>query len=68
METNTGLTTHSFRHSHVSLLLSRGVDIPAVSKRLGHQNSQITMQIYAHMLEDSDNALDVLNEYTSEYL
>lgn len=41
-----GVSLHSLRHTHASELLSAGVPIPAVSKRLGHVNPNITMGIY----------------------
>lgn len=57
---------HSFRHSHVALLLSRGVDIYAISRRLGHNNIRTTLQIYSYLLrekEDEENKkiIKVLN-------
>lgn len=50
---------HSFRHSHVALLLSHDVDIYAISKRLGHKNIRTTLQIYSYLMkekEDKENA------------
>lgn len=55
------MSNHIFRHSHVSLLISKNVDIATISKRIGHSNSQMTLSVYAHMLKDKDNALDVLD-------
>ena len=49
---------HSLRHTHASILLSQGIQILTVSKRLGHSSPTITMQTYAHViqeLEESDN-------------
>ena len=46
---------HSFRHSHVALLLSEGVDIYAISKRLGHNNIRTTLQIYSYLLTEKEN-------------
>jgi integrase len=43
-----GAGLHSLRHSHASQLLSAGVPLPAVSKRLGHSSVNITAQIYSH--------------------
>ncbi|KRM54592.1 tyrosine-type recombinase/integrase [Lacticaseibacillus sharpeae] len=42
---------HGLRHSHGSYLLSRGVDVQYVSKRLGHKNLAITLKVYAHVLD-----------------
>ncbi|MGA7412363.1 MAG: tyrosine-type recombinase/integrase [Bryobacteraceae bacterium] len=58
-----GYSLHSFRHSHGSHLLSHGVSLVTVSKRLGHLNPHITAAIYAHSLtEDDHKAAEVLNE------
>ncbi|MFN7939868.1 MAG: site-specific integrase [Bryobacteraceae bacterium] len=45
---------HTLRHTHASLLLSRGVPLPAVSARLGHADPNITARIYSHALPDDD--------------
>ena len=50
--TNIGI--HSLRHSHGSQLLSKGVPLPTVSKRLGHSNVYTTATIYAHALPKDD--------------
>ncbi|WP_203632210.1 site-specific integrase [Lacticaseibacillus suibinensis] len=47
------ITFHGLRHSHVSFLLSRNVDIYYISKRLGHSDITITLRVYSHMLDDS---------------
>ena len=39
------------RHSHGSLLLSKGVDIATVSKRLGHSSISTTIENF-HVLDD----------------
>lgn len=45
------LTTHALRHTHASLLLENGVSIDAISRRLGHENSKVTKEIYLHVTE-----------------
>lgn len=56
------ITLHGFRHSHVSFLIKKGVEITAISKRLGHKNSQITLSTYAHFYNDNtDKIIDILN-------
>ncbi|MFT9313908.1 tyrosine-type recombinase/integrase [Leuconostoc pseudomesenteroides] len=51
---------HGLRHSHVSYLLHRGVDISYISKRVGHSNTTITLQVYAHLLKEKEQAQDAL--------
>jgi integrase len=47
---------HAFRHSHVSMLIRAGVDILTISRRLGHANASITLNVYGHMIEGADAA------------
>jgi integrase len=51
-----GVSLHSLRHTHASELLSKGVPIATVAKRLGHANANITLSIYAHALEADELA------------
>lgn len=48
------LNPHKFRHTAASLLISKGVDIITVSKRLGHAKISTTTDIYSHVLKESD--------------
>lgn len=45
---------HAFRHSSSGLLLSQGVDIVTVSKRLGHTRTSTTTDIYSHLLQEAN--------------
>ena len=45
---------HSFRHSAASILIHSGTDVVTVSKRLGHANTSTTLNIYSHILAESD--------------
>lgn len=54
------VTTHYMRHTHTSLLASKGVSLQTISRRLGHSNSRITEEIYLHVtkeMESKDRAL-----------
>ena len=53
------LTPHALRHTHVSLLAEAGVSLDAISRRVGHEDSKITKEIYLHITErqkEKDNA------------
>lgn len=43
------LTPHALRHTHVSLLAEAGVPLETISRRLGHNDSAITREIYLHV-------------------
>ena len=47
-----GFHFHSLRHTHVAMLLYKGIDLYAISKRLGHSNMTITAKTYAYMLDE----------------
>lgn len=53
-----GFHFHSLRHSHVALLLSKGVDIYAISKRLGHARFDITLNTYAYLIDEQKQKND----------
>lgn len=43
------LTSHIFRHTHVSLLAENGIQLTAIMERVGHEDSDITTKIYTHV-------------------
>lgn len=49
-----GVTLHTFRHTHAALLLAQGVDVMSVSRRLGHENVRITLDLYGHLMPGQD--------------
>jgi integrase len=58
-----GVSLHTMRHSHGSQLLSLGVPLPTVSKRLGHASVNVTATIYAHALpSDETEAAEIWAE------
>ena len=50
-----GFNIHSMRHTHATLLLKHGVKPNVVADRLGHSNATITLNIYAHVLENMED-------------
>lgn len=48
---------HDLRHSHAAYLISSGVPLLAVSRRLGHASIQITADRYGHLLPDVDEGI-----------
>ena len=47
---------HDLRHSHVSLLVSLGIEPLEISRKVGHSNIAITMNTYAHLYTDKQIA------------
>lgn len=48
---------HDLRHSHATILINSGVNIVAVSKRLGHTDINQTLKTYTHLLKDTDEKM-----------
>ncbi|MFC1256486.1 MULTISPECIES: tyrosine-type recombinase/integrase [Staphylococcus] len=60
------VTSHALRHSHCSYLLSKGISIYYISKRLGHKNISVTTDVYSHLLEETykeenEKTVDIIN-------
>lgn len=54
---------HDFRHSHASFLIQNGASIVLVAKRLGHTNTEQTLNTYAHLFPNSENDLiEIINK------
>lgn len=45
------ITTHWLRHTHASMLLANGIPIDTISRRLGHDTTEITQRVYLHIIE-----------------
>jgi integrase len=57
------LTVHELRHTHASLLFEAGQSVKVVQERLGHASAQVTLNTYAHLLQDAQSrAAAALNE------
>lgn len=48
------LRLHDLRHSHATVLINKGANIVAVSRRLGHANVEITLKTYTHLFKESE--------------
>lgn len=46
------ITPYSLRHTHASYLISKGISIEYISKRLGHASIAITLDVYTHLLDE----------------
>lgn len=60
---NKQISSHIFRHSHISLLSELGVPIKAIMDRVGHSDPKTTMTIYTHITKKArTNVVDILNK------
>lgn len=46
------INPHLFRHSAASVLLANGVDVLTVAAMLGHANASMTLNTYAHAIDE----------------
>lgn len=51
------IRVHDLRHSHATNLINKGANIVAVSKRLGHSDTSMTLRVYTHLLEETEEEL-----------
>ena len=66
---NLGCRFHDLRHSHATLLIQSGVPINLVSKRLGHSDVSITLQVYTHALKQKDDmAKNTMDKINSDFM
>lgn len=57
------LRLHDLRHTCATYLISKGIPIATVSKRLGHSNIYTTLNTYTHSVNDDEiTAIDMFNE------
>ena len=49
------LRIHDLRHTHAAWLLSDGVPVFVVQRRLGHSSSATTENVYGHLTPDADD-------------
>jgi integrase len=47
-------TLHGLRHTHASQLISAGMDVLTISRRLGHGSPTITLSVYGHLFSNTD--------------
>lgn len=50
-----GTTSHDLRHHYASVLLAAGESVVAVAERLGHENANLVLSTYGHLMPDSEN-------------
>lgn len=46
------IRVHDFRHTCATLLLAEGEPLEVIAERLGHSDTRVTSQVYAHVLDE----------------
>lgn len=52
------LTSHVFRHTHISKLAELGVPIYVIQERVGHADEKITKSVYLHVTKNAQKHMD----------
>ena len=47
---------HSLRHTYASFLIAKRIELLSISKILGHENMNVTIEVYAHQLKELEEA------------
>jgi integrase len=50
-----GTVPHDLRHHYASVLLAAGESVIAVAERLGHENANLVLSTYGHLMPGSEN-------------
>jgi integrase len=51
---------HSLRHAHVSTLIASGLNVLAISRRVGHYSPSLTLSVYGHLFPSDDRAASAI--------
>lgn len=66
-DTDTKVSTHVFRHTHISMLAEKGVPIQVIMDRVGHEDRETTEKIYMHVTrKQKTDLIKTLNEMSSD--
>ncbi len=58
------VTSHTFRHAHITLLAEMGIPLKAIMDRVGHTDVNTTLKIYTHTTEKmGQQLLNKLNNF-----
>ena len=61
--------THILRHTHITMLVEAGVNLPVITERVGHAHINVTLDIYTHVTNKMQESSDQkINEYFKEFI
>lgn len=52
------ISSHIFRHTHISMLAAMGVPVKAIMQRVGHSDPKVTLSVYTHVTQEMKDKLD----------
>lgn len=59
------ITTHIFRHTHISILSELGLPLKAIMERVGHNDPNTTLSIYTHVTNSMrEEVVSKLNSFS----
>nr|WP_325811703.1 tyrosine-type recombinase/integrase [Enterococcus faecium] len=62
---NKHITTHIFRHTHISFLAEQGMPLEAIQDRVGHSRGSRVTEIYLHITKKTkDQIIPILDTLT----
>lgn len=62
------VTSHTMRHTHVSILAQHAIPLKAIQERVGHSDSNMTLRIYTHVTDKmAQNLIRELEEYDNDF-
>ena len=62
---NKHISSHIFRHTHISILAEKGVELKAIMNRVGHNDPNTTLSIYTHVTEAMQEKMQAVLESLS---
>lgn len=51
------ISTHTFRHTHISMLAEQNVPLKAIMARVGHNEPRTTLAVYTHVTNNMDKVI-----------
>ncbi|OEK55061.1 site-specific integrase [Staphylococcus casei] len=51
------VTTHTLRHTHISMLAEMGMSLKVIMNRVGHSNPNTTLKVYTHVTDKMEKSM-----------
>lgn len=57
-----GITSYTFRHNYATMLYYSGISLKQAAKYMGHSDTKMIMEVYAHLDESKENSVSKINQ------